>query len=148
MKIPTLSKKEIQRIITEKLVNLRIIYEDFIANKLGKNALKEILEREVKIRATALKIKNPLELAKRLAIHDKNIHNSKVKIERNKEKVIYIIQECGYLRKDTVKRKQTCCKPCSTGTIGMLNCLVLKQNGFLLKRDVNLSFGDKTFCKP
>ena len=140
MKIPTLSKKEIQRIITEKLVNLRTIYEDFIAKKLGKNALKEILEREVKIRATALKVKNPLELAKRLAIYNKNIHNSKVKIEGNKEKVIYIIQECSYLRKDTVKRKQTCCKPCSIGTIGMAKLLGFKTRWIPFKKGCKFIF--------
>ncbi len=140
MKIPTLSKKDIQIIFTEKIVKLRTIYEDFITKKLGKSVLKELNQEEVKARVADLKkkIKNPLQFAIKLAISDKNEHGSKVQIQIEKEKVIYINQECGYLRKETKKRKQTCCKPCLTGRLSMANLFGFKVKGSLLPEGCKL----------
>lgn len=75
-----------------------------------------------------------------LAISDKNEHGSKIQIHINKEKITYINQECGYLRKETKKRKQTCCKPCLTGRLGMTKLLGFKAKGLLLKRGCKLIF--------
>jgi len=144
MKIPTLSKKDIQIILTEKIIRLRTIYENFIIKKLGKNISKELNQEEIKVRLSDLKkkrkIKNSLQFVIHLAISDKNEHGSKVQIHINKEKIIYINQECGYLRKETKKRKQICCKPCLAGRLSMANSFGFKVEGSLLPKGCKLIF--------
>jgi len=144
MRIPTLSKKDLQIILTEKIIRLRTIYENFIIKKIGKSALKELNQEEIKARLIDLKkkrkIKNPLQFVTHLAISDKNEHGSKIRIHIDKEKIIYINQECGYLRKETKKRKQTCCKPCLAGRLIMANSFGFKVKGFLLQKGCKLIF--------
>jgi hypothetical protein len=141
MKILIWSKRKIQKAVVEKKVRLRILYENFIIEKLGKTSLKELHEKEIKMRLkSASKIKNPLDMAVYIAESDKNVNGSKVKVQGDKYKAILIINECGYLRQDTIKRKQTCCKPCLKGRIDMAKSLKFQVKGILLKKGCKFTF--------
>jgi len=141
MKIPIWSKRKIQEAVVEKKVRLRKLYENFIIEKLGKTSLKELHEREIRMRLKAVsKIKNPLGLAIHIAESDKNVNGSKVKVHGNKDKAILITNECGYLKQDTLKRKQTCCKPCLEGRMDMAKSLKFQVKGILLKKGCKFTF--------
>lgn len=87
MKIPIWSRRKIQAVVVEKKVGLRKLYESFIVEKLGKDSLKELNEREIKMRLKATsKIKNPLDLATYIAENDRNINGSKVEVRGIKRK--------------------------------------------------------------
>ena len=127
--------------MVEKKVRLRKLYENFIIEKLGKISVKKLHEREIRMRLKATsKIKNPLDLAIHIAESDKNVNGSKVEVRGNKDKAILITNECGYLRQDTLKRKQICCKPCLEGRIAMAKSLKFQAKGTLLKKGCRFTF--------